>query len=279
MPKGVYKHKPRSEEWKQNISKSLTGKKLPEEHKRNIGKASKKLWENPEYRKKNKTNKGKKYPEELYPNYGFRNKGTSWNSGLTKKTDDRVKRVSENSSKSREGSKRKPYSEETKTNMKGHTGVYKHKLFSDERKAKHKEIMNKPEVRARLSAAAIKLWQDTDYQKKIFKSKKLKPNNLEQFFNELTPDIIRYVGNGKFFITTEERTYNPDFKISGQNKLIELFGDYWHRGENPEKLIKEYKKVGWDCIIFWEHEILNNPKKVLDKTLKFIEMIDKLKNA
>jgi len=115
-----------------------------------------------------------------------------------------------------------------------------------------------------------KKWQDPEYQKMMAQARALKPNKPERIFDELTPDIVRYVGNFSFWIVTKSGTHNPDFKIRGQKKIIELFGDYWHKGENPEKLIKEYAKVGWDCIVVWESEFYNEPERILKETLEFI---------
>ena len=44
MPKGVYLHKPLSEEHKRKIAKAHKGKRLSEQHKINISKAMKKAW-------------------------------------------------------------------------------------------------------------------------------------------------------------------------------------------------------------------------------------------
>jgi very-short-patch-repair endonuclease len=94
----------------------------------------------------------------------------------------------------------------------------------------------------------------------------------------LTPNCIRYVGNFDFWVVTKNRTHNPDFKIKGQKKIIELFGDYWHKGEDLDELIKEYSEAGWKCIIFWENEVYNDTKRVLQKTLRFIKRSGKNEN-
>ena len=55
--------------------------------------------------------------------------------------------------------------------------------------------------------------------------------------------------------------------------IIELFGDYWHKGENPEDKIKEYNDVGYKCLILWESEIYNKTEKVMAKVKVFLEGI------
>jgi len=94
-------------------------------------------------------------------------------------------------------------------------------------------------------------------------------NGLERFFNEITPDNIRYVGDRKLWIKTKKRNRNPDFIIKGQKKVIELFGDYWHKGENPKYKIKEYNDVGYKCLILWESEIYNETGKILERVKEF----------
>jgi len=69
----------------------------------------------------------------------------------------------------------------------------------------------------------------------LLRTIKKRPTNPEKLFDEMTPDIIRYVGNRAWWRLLPNGKYkNPDFKITGQNKVIEIFGDYWHRGENPQ---------------------------------------------
>lgn len=123
----------------------------------------------------------------------------------------------------------------------------------------------------KISETITKLWADLDYQKVQANARALKPNRIEQYYDELTPECVNYVGDFKFHIKTKKGNRFPDFVIEGQNKVIELFGDYYHEGEDPKDIIKEYKEVNWKCIVFWEHEVLNEPEKVLDETLKFIE--------
>jgi hypothetical protein len=73
--------------------------------------------------------------------------------------------------------------------------------------------------------------------------------------------------NRRFIKLTDGRAAIPDFKVKGRRKVIEIYGDYWHsqkfcesKGDpeykwNPEKMIEEYKTVGYDCLIFWEKQL------------------------
>jgi len=134
----------------------------------------------------------------------------------------------------------------------------------------HIKSWQNPIVWERYSKARKRMWRDPKFQKTMAITRALKPNKLEQYFDELTPECVCYVGDFKFPIKTKNGIRFPDFVIEGQDKIIELFGDFYHKGENPEYKIKEYAEVGWECIVFWENEVLNEPERVLDETLGFI---------
>lgn len=122
-----------------------------------------------------------------------------------------------------------------------------------------------------MSTIHKKLWGNTLYVKKTLNGTSKRPSSIEKFFDKLTPDSIRYVGNRTWWRKLPNGKYsNPDFKITGQNKVIFIHGNYWHRGENTQELINLYKQIDIDCLIFWENEIYDNPKYVLDKVNNFI---------
>jgi len=138
--------------------------------------------------------------------------------------------------------------------------------YSEETKRKHSKLLKRN-------------WQNPEFIKKILKSQRKKPTNPEKIFNELTPNIIRYVGNRAWWKKLDDGKYhNPDFKVTGQNKVIEIFGDYWHNKKSfpeilsPQELIDLYKQMGLDCLIFWEHEIYNNQEEILEQVNQFINI-------
>ena len=56
----------------------------------------------------------------------------------------------------------------------------------------------------------------------------------------------------------------PDFvHKEGGKKLIEVYGDYWHRGQDPQDRINYFEKYGWECIVIWEKELKEQPDEVL----------------
>lgn len=337
MPTGVYKHKPMSKEQRKSISKAMNRPEVKKKHREavkiamNCPEVKIKL-KKPRSKKAKANMKGhcgvyirtKKIKDKLRdhsgvyerteehkkklrkPHHGsgvYKRTKPIWNKDLTKETDKRVAKMAKNISKSltkyyENPKEREKQSKRIKIVMnkpevkikisKGQIKRFKDlkerekaskialKRFQDpkEREKQSKrmiEAQNRPEAKEKKKKNTTKSWTDPEFQKKQAIARVLKPNNLELFFDELTPDIVRYVGNLQFFIVTNKRTHNPDFKVHNRKKIIELFGDYWHKGKDPAALIEEYNEAGWKCLIFWENEIYNEPKKVLEEVLEFIK--------
>jgi very-short-patch-repair endonuclease len=75
----------------------------------------------------------------------------------------------------------------------------------------------------------------------------------------------KYVGGGDLVIAGKI----PDFvNINGQKKLIELYGSYWHRNDDPNNRIELFKEYGWKTLIIWEDE-LKMEEILKEKLLKF----------
>jgi hypothetical protein len=90
----------------------------------------------------------------------------------------------------------------------------------------------------------------------MIKAFHVKPNKKELFLDEILQDLFpgeyRFVGDGQFILAGK----CPDFmNVNGQKKLIELFGDYWHRGENPEERIALFREYGYETLVIWEREM------------------------
>lgn len=90
----------------------------------------------------------------------------------------------------------------------------------------------------------------------------------------------KYTGDGKFWLKFKDGTYkNPDFILQSLQSIdnnyykiaIEVFGDYWHRNDNPNDIIEKYNEIGWRCIIIWEKEINElDDYDLFDKIDRFI---------
>lgn len=92
---------------------------------------------------------------------------------------------------------------------------------------------------------------------------------LYKYLNVWLSKQYKFVGNGKFNINGK----CPDFIDFKNKRIIELFGDYWHKDETTNsinKRIRLFKKYGYDTLIVWGNELndINNLKK---KILKFLK--------
>ena len=108
------------------------------------------------------------------------------------------------------------------------------------------------------------------YWKNLQKSLNLKPNKAEQslghILQSICPGEYKYVGDFSFILGGK----NPDFmNVNGKKKLIELFGDYWHKGEDPQIRIDFFKQFGFDTLVIWEKEL----KNIKDLTVKLGDFI------
>ena len=92
-----------------------------------------------------------------------------------------------------------------------------------------------------------------------------KPNKKERKLLKLLGPSWLYVGDGQLTIGGK----SPDF-WNGDHKLIELFGDYWHRGENPQPRIDHFARQGYNTLVIWESE-LANPELVKAQVADFAE--------
>lgn len=120
-------------------------------------------------------------------------------------------------------------------------------------------------------------WKDPEKVKVMVGNMRLarqaKPNKVEDrilcMLNRQFPHEWEYVGNGKLVLGR----CCPDFvRNHGNNQLIELFGDYWHKGENPQDRIDLFKKYGYDTLVIWESEFNNLGEDVIvDKISKFMD--------
>lgn len=87
---------------------------------------------------------------------------------------------------------------------------------------------------------------------------------LDKILKNMFPKEYRYVGNLSHWIGGK----NPDFiNINGKRKAIELFGDYWHRNDDPQERINHFRNYGYEALVVWECELKNKSllkQKLLD---------------
>ena len=125
-------------------------------------------------------------------------------------------------------------------------------------------------------------WQNMTEKERLEKMKKMweaigqRPTRPElEMINiiELFSLPLKYVGDFSFYIGTK----NPDFiDTLGLNKVVEVFGDYWHsegRQEGEKERIKQLAKYGWECLVIWEHELkqLSN-EEIVEEIRGYLEV-------
>ncbi len=155
----------------------------------------------------------------------------------------------------------KKHSEETKRKIGlGNKGKLLGKQFSQEHCQKLSKVkMGKKatiETKQKLSVKTKNQWKDKNFTDKIYKSRQATPNKkelqLKSILDNMYPGEWKYTGDFSFVINGK----NPDFtNCNGKKLLIELFGDYWHRGENPQDRIEIFKSFGYQTLIIWEKEL------------------------
>jgi len=126
------------------------------------------------------------------------------------------------------------------------------------------------EARKKNSDAQKINWQSPEYVQKQMKARGVKPNKvelkLEIFLKKSISKDWRFVGDGQLIIGGK----CPDF-WNGDHKLIELFGNYWHEGEDPKVRINYFKNHGYDTLVVWEEELLD-VKSISRKIIEFVNL-------
>ena len=139
--------------------------------------------------------------------------------------------------------------------------------FREKTKRSHDEAYKKPEVKQRMRERSIKLWCDPNFIESQRIGRDMSPNKAEQKLNKilsgLFPEEYKFVGDFQFTMGGK----CPDFlNVNGQKKVIELFGNYYHKRGEEAGRIQHFKKYGFDCLIVWENEL----KEVTTLTEKLI---------
>ena len=152
------------------------------------------------------------------------------------------------------------------------------KHFSEETKNKislanrGRNFNHNEETKRKISEKARERWQNPEFVRKMIKAIRMKPTKPEKITNEILQKYLpnTYAYNGDFSQGITIGGLIPDFvNVNGEKKAIEVFGDYWHRNDNPQERIEHFAKYGWKLIVIWEYEL---------KILSEQEIINKVTN-
>ena len=93
-----------------------------------------------------------------------------------------------------------------------------------------------------------------EYVKKVRRN--VSPNKAELELLTFLSKDWEFTGDWKHVIDGKV----PDFTNYKTKQLIELYGDYYHQGQNPQERTWFFERQGWKCRIVWESELKNHNK-------------------
>ena len=225
------------------------------------------------------TDKGQEWLDENYrgenhPMYGVHRYGEDapnygkipWNKGLTKDTNESIKRVSEFMTGDNNPAKRPEVGE--KISIVNTAKYAKGEMVSwckGETKDNNVTLKNQSEKQ-------LKNWQDPEFIKMMvnswYRSGQTRPEKeTDGIVQQLYPNEYKFNGNFELGISIGGKI--PDFvNVNGKKKAIDVFGDWCHRDDDPQIRIDLFKEYGWDLLVIWQHE-LEDRDAVIQKILKF----------
>ena len=140
-----------------------------------------------------------------------------------------------------------------------------------QRKASLLSWENNEKRRQLISHIMTELWNDPEWAKQTRQNMmvgwRARPTRPELALHEILISndyLYEYTGDGSFWIGPK----NPDFIWLEQNRIIELFGSYWHKKSEVELRTKIFAEYGYDSLIIWDYE-LDNEETLLTKLKEF----------
>jgi G:T-mismatch repair DNA endonuclease (very short patch repair protein) len=123
-------------------------------------------------------------------------------------------------------------------------------------------ILN-PETLQKMRDSAKRRCQNPEELLRLLKQgrKLSKPNKAELKLYSILEDL--FPGHYKLNTRCEIMTLGgkiPDIvNTNNQKKVLELFGDFWHKDDNPDDRIALFRPLGWDALVIWESELKDRP--------------------
>lgn len=117
------------------------------------------------------------------------------------------------------------------------------------------------ETNRKNSEAKKRAWQDPAYARKclVINSPNKQEMKLMDILNSMYPGEWKFVGDGQVIIDGK----CPDFiNVNGQKKIIELYGERWHKNDNPQDRADIFKPFGYDTLIIWVRELQSKGKLI-----------------
>lgn len=176
----------------------------------------------------------------------------------------------------------------TEEHKRGVVATHKGKVTSEETKQKQRKVaegrdMSVPikaaaeahrggraslETKRKMSKSQKRLWADPIFHERqqsrmAYGSRIQRPNKPEtkllNLLDHQFPGDWKYVGDGSFVINGK----NPDFiNVNGKKQIIEVWGNHWHRGQNPDDRIAIFEPYGYCTLIVWEYELKHMPRLI-----------------
>lgn len=165
----------------------------------------------------------------------------NWMNGKTKETDIRVKNLEENKERKEKISKteKEQYKNGRISARKGKT-VLSGDSGAISQSKKIRELCTLPEHMSKLFTRKEMSYAEKEFQKII------EEYQLPFYFNgTLSAKNSRLIVERKI----------PDFVHNTKKKVIEIWGEHWHKGQNPQDRIDIFNRNGYDCIVFWAKEL------------------------
>ena len=184
-----------------------------------------------------------------------------WNKGLTKETDERIKKTSQDLT----GKKR---SEETKkrlsVNKKEYFKTHKHPFKGKHHTKESKKKMSEGTIES-IKNGRSKPWLNPKKRPTSLEKEMMKIIKKERFF-------FSYVGDGVFWLTSNGKHMNPDF-VDKENKIvIEVFTAFYKKkmygsvGNYVKERKKLFEEIGWKCLFFEgkRGSLLKSEKEIIE---------------
>ena len=262
-------------------------------HKNDLdSKSMKKGWDT---RRKRYGRTGVKNPEMVSKRISDRLRGRPpWNKGLSWFTDIRVAKNREsNITTNRMNRENNNYGQKkawkTRRKKYGSSGFKNPKEYRKQvskytkgRKASNKGITKKENPN--MGGWNITVEEKEERVKKIFLGFQVKPNKPERILLRIITKNnlpFNYTGDKPYFGLGG---YMPDFvSTDGHKRILEVFGDYWHNLFNIKKKdnvrLKFFHKLGYVCLIIWEHEINSSTEQELVERIRQFCSIPQILNT